>query len=460
MARNILQRWIDRLLLRDVPLSALAEYLMVADSSAQNWDFAQFSAKGYEANPYVNACMREIVEASNAISLKLTMDDEDIEKDKMTDAQKAVMRLLKRPNPDQTYRMFLENWLIDLHLAGSAYIYKIGTGTSELQGQARPKAAPELHLLRPDMVTVYTSGGIVTHFEYIDADGKKHRLERDQVIMTRFVHPRNKAAGFAPIKAAAIVIDTHNNGFVWNNTLLKNMGLVSGIAVIKGVRNLGKEKLDKLEQDFEKKYTGPKNIGKIKVTAGDGIEYVSMGHTSKDLDWLGGKRDLMRDICAVMRTPSQLFNDPGASTYSNYQEAMRALYLKTVLPIMERFIESITIGLVGDYDPIAELELDVSAIDALRENENERVERLVKKSAWSTINEIRAQDGLDDIEGGDEILVPMNVVPLSVAAGDLDEDEPDDKSKPKPKSDDDDEDDDNPEDDNPDDEDDDEGDGD
>lgn len=422
-------RTVTRIFMRDIPLSALAEYLLGTDNVTAAWRYPQFSKFGFERNPVVNACIREIMESGSAIKIRMLVDGEVPDpKKKLPPNQQALADILKKPNTstETTMQAFVERFLQHLLVGGVAYIHAIGVGKQALgEGLEYIRTEGELELLQPDRVEPQTEKGRITGYKIIDVEGQPI-IPPEDILMIRFPHPRFKYQGFSPVQAAALVIDTHNHGVIWNNSLLKNMGLISGIAVIKGVRTTSKEKREKIEADFEEHYAGAKNVGKIKVMAGEGVEYVELGHSIKDLDWIGGKQDLLRDICAVMRVPSQLINDPGSSTYSNYREAKRAFYYKTVLPIMDRKVQGLISWLVPKYDDtgLVTLDLDLSNIEVLRENENELVERLVNRKSWWTINELREADGKDEIDGGDILPMPFNLVPLS----ELSEMEPGDRA--------------------------------
>ena len=412
-----LSRTVTNILKRDLPLSALAEYLIASDNVTGAWRYAQYAREGFELNPIVNACIREITESGSAIRIRMLIDGEIPDpKKKLIPAHQALADLLKKPNgsTEISQQAFVERFLLHLLVGGVAYIHAVGIGNKPLtEDISYLRTTGELELIQPDRVEPQVEKGRITGFKIIDLEGQPI-LPVDDVLMIRFPHPRFKYQGFSPIQAAAVVIDTHNNGIIWNNSLLKNMGLISGIAVIKGVRTTNEEKRRKLEKEFEDKYVGPRNVGKVKVIAGEGVEYISLGHSVKDLDWLSGKQDLMRDICAVMRVPSQLINDPGASTYANYREAKRAFYFKTILPIMNRYVAGLISWLVPKFDDSGRvtLDLDLSDIEVLRENENERVERLERRKAWWTINELRKDDGLEEIPGGDTIYMPFNLTPI------------------------------------------------
>jgi phage portal protein BeeE len=54
------------------------------------------------------------------------------------------------------------------------------------------------------------------------------------------------------------------------------------------------------------------------------------------MDFLDAKHNAAREIALCFGVPPMLLGIPGDATYSNYQEANRALWRGTVLPLISR----------------------------------------------------------------------------------------------------------------------------
>ena len=61
-----------------------------------------------------------------------------------------------------------------------------------------------------------------------------------------------------------------------------------------------------------------------------------MGLTPKDMDFMEARNGAARDIALAFGVPPMLLGIPGDNTYANYQEANRAFYRLTVLPMVMR----------------------------------------------------------------------------------------------------------------------------
>ena len=61
-----------------------------------------------------------------------------------------------------------------------------------------------------------------------------------------------------------------------------------------------------------------------------------MSLSPKDMDFIEAKHAAAREIALAFGVPPMLLGIPGDNTYSNYQEANRAFWRQTVLPLANR----------------------------------------------------------------------------------------------------------------------------
>jgi hypothetical protein len=134
----------------------------------------------------------------------------------------------------------------------------------------------------------------------------------------------------------------------------------------------------------------------------------------------------MRRICSIFGVASELMGDSENKTYSNYQEARKALYEETILPLMDVFTAELNSWLVPLYGTGNVLDYDRDSIEALQEDREKKYNYL-KGADWISTNEKRDATGFDEVVGGDEILVPISYVPLDAVSYAGEDDESDDQ---------------------------------
>ena len=117
--------------------------------------------------------------------------------------------------------------------------------------------------------------------------------------------------------------------------------------------------------------------------AGSGLT-VTEGHLIEGYASLFGKRDqgndvvergaygaslarlaAAREICIAFGVPPMLIGIPGDATYANYQEANRAFYRLTVLPLVAKVTAAVSHWLEGFTGEAAELKPDLDQVPAL-----------------------------------------------------------------------------------------------
>ncbi len=389
--------------------SSLLEFLGLKEGDSTPWDFHTAYTKAYSSNPIVYACINEIANAISGIDFVFVKDDEVVE------PGEPLHQLFTRPNNLQSFSEFLQQWVAHIYLAGISFIH-LPSGAG-----GRPSASPMMELVNPDNVELVQIG--LEH--YYKITNRAEPIQSDEMRHIAFPNPRSKLQGFSPVTAAKPIILAFNSAVQWNKSLLDNMGRTSILLTLKNALP-GHIDLIKAQEKYERELGGPKNAGKIKVLPGELGDFREFGLNAKDLDWLEGKRDMMREICAVLGVPSQLLGDMANSTYSNYREARKAFYHETVLPLANHFSQEMNAWLLPKYEKSIRLAINTEHVDALRPDLNEKVNRL-NTAWWLTVNERRQEVGLEDVEGGDVILVGFNQIPF----GSLPENKPEESARGK-----------------------------
>jgi HK97 family phage portal protein len=317
-------------------------------------DYAALAREGYMRNPVAHRCVRLIAEAASAVPLLLYAGATEY------DAHPAL-DLLARPNERQAGGSFLEALYGNLLLAGNAYVELIETGSG----------LRELHLLRPDRVTVLAdAGGWPTALEYREGSARRKiglgGGGEGRALHLSLFHPLDDHYGFPPLEAALMALDTHNAAGHWNKALLDNSARPSGALVYapKEGGNLTDEQFDRLKTELEEGYSGARRAGRPLLLEG-GLDWKAMSLTPKDMDFIEAKNSASRDIALAFGVPPMLLGIPGDNTYANYQEANRAFYRLTILPLVARTAKELSAWLSPLFGEELRLWFDADQIDGL-----------------------------------------------------------------------------------------------
>jgi len=382
---------------------------ITGSGSGSTYNYNTYIRDGFHANPVIYACLNMIARTTATIGVAISVNGEVLELDKIPKELQPLQALITQPNPNQAWKEFIEEWSINQNVGGAAYIHGIGIGTQRIGEFERAMTSPEMWLIKPDRVTLLKDGPLVVGFRI---DSITNRTI-EEMFYTAFPTGLNNSEGLSALKAASRSGDAHSAAIKWNERLLSNSGKPSGLVGIQGMSSWTKAEREQFEEDWQKRYHGPDNVGKIAAIPADGLTYTTFAMSPKDMDWLGGKQDFMRDIAAALGVPSILIGDPNSRTYSNYKEARKALYQEKTLPDTMHFLSELNHFIDGRFRPGTKIVPITDHIDCLRADQDALVTRL-KTADWMTFNEKRAEMGLKEIKDGDILLVPFNLVPISI----------------------------------------------
>ena len=300
-------------------------------------DTATLTRNGFAANPIGFRAVKLIAEAAGA--LPLILQDRETRFD-----SHPVQELLARPNAAQGRAELLEALYGQLLLSGDAYIEAVGQGDLPL----------ELHILRSDrMRLVPGRDGWAEAYEY-SVGSRKHLFPVGEnvspICHIKSFHPQDDHYGFSPLQAAANAIDVHNAASAWSKALLDNAARPSGAIVYQGGdghSQLSQDQYDRLVDEMESQHQGARNAGRPMLLEG-GLDWKPMGFSPSDMEFQKTKEAAAREISVAFGVPPMLLGIPGDATYANYQEANRAFYRLTVLPLATR-VTSVIADWLSDF---------------------------------------------------------------------------------------------------------------
>jgi len=351
-------------------------------------DAVSLTKAGFSGNPVGFRAVKLIAEAAAALPLIAQ------------DAQRRyevhpVQKLLARPNAGQGRAELLESLFGQMLLTGNGYLEAVSDTGLPL----------ELHVLRSDRIRLVPgSDGWPVAYEY-SVGGRKHRFdvgEISPICHIKSFHPQDDHYGFSALQAAASAIDVHNSASRWSKALLDNAARPSGAIVYKGVdghSSMSNDQYDRLVSEMETQHQGARNAGRPMLLEG-GLDWKPMGFSPSDMEFQKTKEAAAREIATAFGVPPMLLGIPGDATYANYQEANRAFYRLTVLPLATRVVGAIADWLSDFSGERVELRPDLDQIPALS-MERDAQWRRVADATFLTAAEKRSLLGLPAVEVGD-----------------------------------------------------------
>jgi len=348
-----------------------------------------YTRKGFCGNPVVYRCVRMISEA--ATSIPWLVREGQLEFD-----QHPLLDLIHKPNDRQSGAKLIECLYGHLLISGNVYLSHVKLG-EEIR---------ELHVLSPEKVQpVLDANGWPVAYEHATGS-QKIRYEASgllpEILPLGLFNPSDDVKGLSPLAAAHMALDIHNAASAWNKALLDNSARPSGALVYSSAagENLSDEQFSRLKDELEEGYTGSTRAGRPMLLEG-GLDWKAMGYSPRDMDFLQAKNGAAREIALAFGVPPMLLGIPGDNTYSNYQEANRAFWRQTVMPLATKTALDISNWLAPHFGETVCLCLDPDRVDAMAAD-REALWSRIGAAGFLTVNEKREALGYGPLESDRE----------------------------------------------------------
>ena len=312
-------------------------------------DGGDHASKAFAKNPVVYRCIRMISEAASSMPFLVRENRVELNEHPLLD-------ILSKLNSRQSGPKFMECLYGHLLISGNAYLTKI-----EVADRIR-----EIHILDPcKMRPILDEKGWPKYYEY-QTGSQIARYELDDILHMALFNPSDDINGLSPLSSAHMALDIHNSASGWNKALLDNSARPSGALVYASSagENLTDEQFNRLKGELEEGYTGATKAGRPMVLEG-GLDWKAMGYSPRDMDFMQAKNGAAREIALAFGVPPMLLGIPGDNTYSNYQEANRAFWRQTVLPLANKTACDIGNWLASSFEEGLTLLPNLETVDAL-----------------------------------------------------------------------------------------------
>lgn len=221
--------------------------------------------------------------------------------------------------------------------------------------------------------------------------------------------------GFSELEMIINQVTAHLWAEEYNTRFFSQGGTTKGILNLKGSAQapISPQQLESFKRQWISQVSGMTGAWKTPVVSVDGIEYISVSQSNREMEFEKWMNYLINIACAVYQIDPAEINFPnrggaggtggGGLGDGGIEDRLKHSKDKGLRPLL-RFIESlINKHIVSKFDE--KYVFSFVGIDA--PSEKEIVELQAQRvKVYKTVNEIRQEEGLEPIEGGDIILDP------------------------------------------------------
>lgn len=360
----------------------------------------------YATQANLQAVVSFLADSVAQLPLKVYVRGENNKRTRDMDSPAA--RLLYRPNADQTAYDFINAVMVEYLLMGVSTVWLLPDPDSESGYQLRliPKEwitnTERSTNYAPDKIRIIagTGGG------YID-------IPRTEFIQFRRYSPGNPGGYNSPISALRqtlneqIQADKFRSN-IWSSSGRFNAYITRPANVQPWTDEQRKSFLTAFREGWGK---GGSNAGKMPLLE-DGMEIKPYQFNAKEAQYAETKQLSREDVAAAYHVNPSLIWHTTTQTYASAKDNARALYadcLGPTLQMLQQRINSFLLPMVG-ADPETYVIFDLT--EKLKGSFEERASILQASvgGPWMTRNEARADNDMPPVEGGDELILPLNVV--------------------------------------------------
>jgi HK97 family phage portal protein len=303
-------------------------------------------------------------------------------------------------NRYQTRIEFFETVMLNLVVHGNAYcqIQRLGDRIIGL-----------LPLMSSQMeVTLLKDGSLAYEYSH---DGGIQVFSEKSIWHLKLMG--NGVIGMSPLEHQKLTLGIAQSAEKQTGRIYKNGGKPSGVLSVD--KFLSKEQRDMLREKYETLTDGDST--RFMVLEG-GLKFDAVSLTPQDIELLSSRKFQISEIARWYGVPSVMINDTSGGTVwgSGIEQIVSGFYKVTLRPIIEKVEVSMLDNLMDRNEASKhEIEMDFNALT--RSDMKTRYEsyRVGIHGGFITPNEVRREEGREDMPGGDTLLTQgANVSLLSV----------------------------------------------
>ena len=359
----------------------------------------------YNTQDNLAAVVNFISSSIAQLPLKVYTRDENDERKR--DRDSVAAKLLWKPNGDQTEYEFMFSLVAELKIFGCVYVWKLPDPDSDSGYQIR--IIPTDWVTNTEKVTPYGPDKI-----RVTADGYGNiEIPRAEFVRFCTFSPGNPAGYVSPISALRQTLEEQIQAGRFRKELWRSSGRLNAqIVRPKDVQPWTEETKKKWVEAFREAWgAGGSKAGSIPLME-DGMEIKTFNASFKEQQWVESVKLSREAVAAAYRINPSLVWHSDTQTYASSKDNARALYAECLGPdlqMIQQRINSFLLPMIG-ASPDTYVEFDLT--EKLKGDFEQRA-AVIQSSVggpWLTRNEARRDNNLPPIEGGDELIVPLNVI--------------------------------------------------
>ena len=315
--------------------------------------------------------------------------------------------LTSQVNPETDAFVFKEIMATALLLHGNAY--------AEIQRDARGRVQ-HLWFLNPDQMAIDRAPSGRLRYRYGLSSGEVVTWIDDPVyppILHIKAYSRDGMVGTSVISQCRDTLGLSKAAESYAGTFFANGARPNGVLQTKG--QLSPEAHQRIRQSWTNHHGGLSNANRMAILE-EGMTFQATSIPPEDAQLLATRKFQVEDVARAFRVPSHLIGSLERSTFSNIEQQALEFVVHSMGPWFKRIESAINKQLLGrstvhfaEFVPDALLRSDTAS--------RMQAHATAIQNGFLSINEVRAIENRNAIDGGDQLLRPLNMGPIPADGG-------------------------------------------
>lgn len=361
-------------------------------------DYAEIYRKQSEVRVAVDFLAR------NVAQLGLHVFRRENETDRQRLREHPLALLLASPNPYTTAYRLIHGLISDRGIYDRALWAKV------LQN-----GVPQLVRIPPRLWTIDKDDNWLNPSAFVVKGSRgKAKIPAGNAVYFRGYNPLDERYGLSPIESLRRALSEEYAAGQMREQTLRNGARFSGyLSRPKDAPKWSLQARDRFRTGWRQQYLGwsATDAGGTPVLE-DGMTFTAASQSAVDLQYVEARKLTREEVAAAYFIPPPMIGMLDKATFSNITEQHKMLYQDTLGPILMEIKQELELQILPDFDDREGVYVEFNLQEKLRGSFEEQAQQLQTSvgAPYLTRNEARARANLPHIEGGDELVVPLNVL--------------------------------------------------
>ncbi|MDX2616138.1 phage portal protein [Streptomyces stelliscabiei] len=315
-----------------------------------------------------------------------------------------LAQLLANPLLGVTTYRFIERLVSDVALYDNWYGIKL-----KLNGRLRILPVP------PTLIRPY-GGNWIRPEKYQTAGGRDFKV--DEVIHIHGYSPTDLTYGESPIESLRDLLLESSEASKQRRQMWKSGARLTGVLVRPAdAPDWSGDDKRRFREMWRTFADGGGAEGGTPILE-DGMTYDKVGFNPEQAQYIEARKLSREEVSAAYFIPPPLIGILDHATYSNIKEQHAHLYQDTLGPWTVMIQQEFAAQILPDLPDNEDVYCEFNIAEKMRGSFEEQAAAASTAAGgpWMTRNEIRARNNLPRVEGGDDLIVPMNVTEGGLAS--------------------------------------------